>query len=224
MIVNEQVAQCSDEWFSLRRGRPTASRFADIITAKTGVLSASHRAYMNELIAQCFFPEWEDFTGNWMTDRGIELEPEAREAFEDHTGLCAQVVGFCTRDDGIVGCSPDGLIYGNGTGKEWIAGLEIKCPAPKKHVAWVAEGVLPDEHKQQVHGSMAVTGLDAWHFFSYCPGVQPLHLVVMRDAYTEKVSAALDEFLELYAAHRQRVIPLLKMENANDVRSEMRDE
>ena len=110
MIIHEKVIQGSDAWFALRRGRPTASRFKDIITAQKGDLSKSSPAYIAELIGECFVPDWIDFAGNKFTDRGTELEPVARKAFEEHTGDKTTEVGFVTRADEVVGCSPDGLV------------------------------------------------------------------------------------------------------------------
>jgi len=139
----------------------------------------------------------------------LEFEPEAREAFIKHTGLSVVEVGFVTRDDTIVGCSPDFLIVdaqGN-----YIAGGEMKCPIPATHVGYVLDGKLPDDYKQQVHGGMAVTGLNQWHFWSYFPGMQPFHLVVHRDEYTEKLSRSLDEFVILYQQAREKVIPKLRL-------------
>lgn len=210
MIVHPHVLQGSDEWMAMRRGRPTASRFKDIITAAKGELSKSATEYMHELIGECFVPEWVDFAGNKFTDRGTELEPEAREAYEMMMQTTVVQVGFCTRDDGVVGCSPDGLIPG-GTTSEWFKGLEIKCLSPKKHIACIANGTLPDEYKQQVHGSMAVTGLDSWDFFSYFPGLQPFLITVRRDDYTDKLSAALDTFLIEYAKLRAAIIPKIQL-------------
>jgi hypothetical protein len=210
MIIHEKVIQGSDAWFALRRGRPTASRFKDIITAAKGDLSKSAPAYIAELIGECFVPDWIDFAGNKFTDRGTELEPVARKAFDDYTNYKTTEVGFVTRADGVVGCSPDGLITGPSGG--YMSGVEIKCPSPKVHVCWIMAGGLPDEHKQQVHGSMAVTGLNSWHFFSYFPGLQPFHTIVHRDAYTAKLSASLDDFLIQYAAARSAVIPKLSLQ------------
>ncbi len=208
MIVHPHVLQGSDEWHAMRRGRPTASRFKDIITAAKGDLSKSAKSYIAELIGETFVPSWIDFAGNKFTDRGTELEPSARKAFIEATGMPVKEVGFCTRNDGVVGCSPDGLIE---EGADYVAGVEIKCPSPKVHVGWMMDGTLPDDHKQQVHGSMAVTGLTEWHFWSYFPGLQPFHLIVRRDDYTEKLSASLDQFLIDYAAAREAVIPKLKL-------------
>lgn len=210
MIVHPHVLQGSDEWHAMRRGRPTASRFKDIITAQKGDLSKSATAYIAELIGECFVPDWIDFAGNKFTDRGTELEPMARKSFSEYFGgIPVEEVGFCTRKDGYVGCSPDGLM--RGPDGEYLWGVEIKCPSPKVHVGWIMAGGLPDDHKQQVHGSMAVTGLDAWHFFSWFPGLQPFHVIVKRDEYTAKLSASLDQFLIDYAAAREAVIPKLKL-------------
>lgn len=206
MIIHPHTEQGSEAWFEARKGRPTASRFSDFITPARCDLSKGATNFALELISECFFPQHAAFFGTPWTERGVDIEPEARVAFTELTGLNVQQVGFVTRDDGVVGCSPDGLIFKDAAINE---GLELKCPAPKTHVRYVFEGVLPDEYKLQVHGSMAVTGLDSWHFFSYAPGVQPFHLVVHRDAYTEKLSATLDEFLLLYADLREKMIPRL---------------
>lgn len=214
MIVNEQMLQGSDEWFRIRQARPTASEFVRIVTPKTGAPSSQRTEYMRELYAESFIPDencvensWaytgKKWIGNRFTDHGNEFEPEAREAFAQRTGLNVFEVGFVTRDDGIVGCSPDGLI--KGPDGIWVAGLEIKCKCLKNHIEVLETGDLPAEHKPQVHGSLAVTGLPEWHFWSYFPGTIPAHVVVTPDDYTEKVSEALDAFLMDYSEYFKRM-------------------
>jgi len=211
MIIHPHTEQGSEAWFEARKGRPTASRFSDFITPAKCDLSKKATDFALELVAECFFPHHAAFFGTPWTDRGVDLEAEARRAFEEHQGWAVEQVGFVTRDDGVVGCSPDGLIRGVDGTFETGEGVEIKCPAPKTHVRYVYEGVLPEEYRLQVHGSMAVTGLNQWHFFSYAPGVQPLHVIVRRDEYTEKLSRTLDEFLILYASLREKMIPKLML-------------
>lgn len=103
MIDKEKVIQDSEEWFELRLGRPTASRFSGILTPKRGYLSASRWKDMDELIAETFTRPKDmvlsDFEGNKHTDRGTELEPEAREAFCELTNLDVRQVGFVTRGE-----------------------------------------------------------------------------------------------------------------------------
>ena len=203
--------QGSEDWENIRRGRPTASRFADIVTAAKGELSKSASGYIHELIAESFVTDQASaFTGTSWMDRGRELEPEARIAFGSHTGLDVTECGFITRDDLVVGCSPDGLIL-DPVSLDPLAGLEMKCPAPKKHVEIVAAGVLPLDYRQQVHGGMVVTGLNEWHFWSYCPGMRPFHIITCRDEYTARLEVAIDQFLIDYAAAREALIPKLKL-------------
>lgn len=214
MKIFPHVLQQSEEWFAMRRGRPTASRFGDIITPAKGEYSKSAEKYMHELIAECFITDVPDFAGTKWTDRGTELEPEARKAFMEHTGLKVEQVGFVTRDDGVVGFSPDGLIVGE---LAYEAHLEMKCPLPKQHVAnvmAVQAGKIPDDYKAQIHGGLVVTGFPRAHFWSYCPGMAPAHLIVERDEFTGKLEACLNRFILEYAAARTAIIPKLKVSKA----------
>lgn len=208
MKIHTDLIQGTPEWLAIRKGRPTASRFRDFVTTAKGDLSKSARGYICELIGESFCPEFEYFSGNTFTERGKALEPEAREAFEVETGLKVEPVGFVIADDGIAGCSPDGLIRGDSG--DYIAGLEIKCPTPKTHVEYVLDGVLPDDYKQQVHGSMVVTGIRTWHFWSYFPGMRHLHVIVQWDDYTDKLAKTLAAFLVEYKAARDIAVPRLK--------------
>lgn len=207
MTIYPEIEQGSSEWVAIRKGRPTASRFDEIITP-SGVISKSSSGYIRELIGECFCPDFETWKGNLYTDRGTELEPEAREEFAKHTGMALKQVGFIISVDGTAGCSPDSLVMEGG---KPVAGLEIKCPAPKAHVGYVMEGALPATYTPQVHASMAITGLNTWHFFSYFPGLKPLHVIVRRDAYTAKVEDALRDFVAKYKAAMEEAVPKLKI-------------
>lgn len=207
MTIYRDITQGTPEWLAIRKGRPTASRFDEIITP-TGLPSKSAAAYIRELIGECFCPDFQTWGGNAATDRGQELEPSAREAFVNKTGLTLEQVGFVIGNDGASGCSPDSLVIVDGV---HVAGVEIKCPAPKAHVNYVLDGVLPAIYTPQVHGSMAVTGLSEWHFFSYFPGMKPLHVIVHRDEYTAKVEAALRDFVAKYKQAMAEAVPKLKL-------------
>lgn len=191
--------QNSPEWYAVRRGIPSASRFHQIATPAKGILAAAHTTLICELIAETLTdePVQEPLT-NYAIRRGNELEPEARRWLEFEADLDVQKVGFCTTDDGGLGCSPDGLIGDDG-------GLELKCPLPKTHVGYLLAGTLPDEYKPQVHGSLIVTGRSYWRFVSYCPGLPALNIVVEPDAYTQTLRDTLAEFLARYADARDRI-------------------
>lgn len=210
MIIHPHMIQGSDEWFKARKGRITASN-ADRILTPTGKDSSQWDSYAIELVAECIRPdELPAFIGNVHTDRGNELEAEARALFSQVMDLAVTEVGFITRDDGIVGCSPDGLIYQDG---EPIAGVEIKCPLAKNHLSYLVEGEIPKAYMPQVHFSMAVTGLP-WYFLSYCPGMAPHIALAKPDAYTAKMKDAVDRFLIYYAERRRQLLKLAGKEAA----------
>jgi hypothetical protein len=205
MKVWSEMEQRTEAWFRARAGRPTASNFERLITP-TGKDSSQWDDYALELCAQCIRPDEIAWEGNAHTDRGNELEPEARGEFERIMNLVVTEVGFVTRDDEVIGCSPDGLVYQGSTVGKPIAGLELKCPLSKYHARYLIDGVLPAKYRPQVHGSMAVTGLRHWYFMSYCPGLAPFITRVEWDDYTDKVSDVLDRFLVYYAARRREVM------------------
>lgn len=206
MFKTWDYEQQSEQWFRVRKGRVTASN-ADRILTPTGKDSSQWQAYALELIAECLRPdEMPDFIGNSHTDRGNELEPMARAKFMHHMGLDVREVGFVTRPDEVVGCSPDGMIYNGNTP---VAGLELKCPMAKHHASYLVDGGVPAKYLPQVHFSMAVTGLP-WYFMSFCPGLR-LHLVrVEPDHYTRKMADAIDRFVTFYGAYRAKMLPILR--------------
>lgn len=133
--------------------------------------------------------------------RGTELEPDAVAAFESATGLKVEPVGFCRSNLGRFGCSPDGLIVGQN------AGFEGKVPVPATHIQYRRAGVLPEKYLFQVHGSMAVTGAQAWWFQSYNEKLANFRFLVERNAFTEELKAGLVAFssdLEKALAEEER--------------------
>lgn len=183
--------QYSPEWWAIRRGLPTASEAHRIVTPAKGELSKSADAFAYELLAQPYDPQYGVMDG-YVSDamkNGSLMEPEARACYEFQRNAKVHQVGFCTTDDGRAGCSPDALIGNDG-------GLECKSPAPKTHIEYLMNGGLPVEYKPQVHWSMIVTGRNWWDFMSYTRGLPSLIVRVEADEYTEKVRAAMLDFLD----------------------------
>lgn len=217
MIVRKNLEQGSEEWFRARLGCATASAASKIITS-TGKLSASRVGYAREIALECEIAS-QGFKGNDATEHGNYWEPYARAHFERVQNVKVQEVGFVTREDRIIGCSPDGLIAdedGN-----WVAGLEIKCPFnASKHIDYLLDGGVPTAYKAQVHWSMAITGLP-WYFMSFLPNperdensperppFQQLIVKVEPDEFTEKVAMAQDQFLPVFREEYGKVIKAL---------------
>ena len=131
----------------------------------------------------------------WAVWNGLKLEEEAVSSFSLDTDMQIESVGFCEHPSGLVGCSPDGLIPSEGSG------IENKCPIPSTHVRYLRAGVLPEDYKDQVHFSMAVTGAASWWFQSYCVDLPPLRVRVEWDSYTDLMLEGIRRFaVDLSAA------------------------
>lgn len=185
-LITLDCEQGSEEWLAARLGIPTATGFENIVTA-TGKKSASYIKYMAELIEESILGGGDTFKSGFM-ERGNQLEPQARAAYEFLTGNdVIQVGGVYLNEDREVMVSPDGLI------PSLKKGLEIKCPKMSTHIQYIINGGVPSEYVIQVQANLWVTGYKTWDFVSYCPEYQkqPFYLfTVERD---EKLMAAFDK-------------------------------
>lgn len=172
MIIHT-FPQGSEQWEQIRKGKATASRFGDIVTAKQLKLSKSAISYAAEIVAERLGVESTEFMPTYWMQYGIEAEEYAVAEFEQTTGLQVEKVGFCELTDWC-GCSPDGLIGDD-------AVLEVKCPKAETLIKYHNAGTLPDEYLMQVQGELWVTGRSTCHFYAWHPQLQPFHLIVERD-------------------------------------------
>lgn len=180
MIV-ETFDQYSDEWWAARVGRPSASCFDKLITPTTMKPSKQAEKYLYTLAGERLAGVKEQTYQNAAMERGMQMEEEARNAFELIMDMEVNQVGIVYPDEQKqYSCSPDGLME--------KAGLEIKCPLISTHVSYLLAGKLPVDYIPQVQGSMLISGLAHWFFCSYYPGLPPLILKVARD---DKFCAAL---------------------------------
>lgn len=193
------VEQGSFEWLEARAGIPTASEF-DALVSPTGKIRTGQtpRSYLARKVAEWWLggplPEF----GSVAMDYGKVLEEEARPAYALHANVDVRQVGLILSDDGRVGCSPDGLIGDD-------SGVEIKCPSPQTHTAYLLAGELPDDYVLQVQGSMYVTGFQRWTFVSYCRRFPLFVLSVERDPGIQDVlENALAGFFELFDDAKER--------------------
>jgi hypothetical protein len=203
------VQQGTPEWLELRLGIPTASEFDSIIspTWKTRTGDGPNTYLCRKIVEKVCGHIDENHGSGFAMEQGSILEHEAVPWFEFEYGVKIQRVGFCTTDDGRVGCSPDGLIGQDG-------GIEIKCPLPHTHLKYLMAGVLPPDYAAQVHGSMFVTGRSWWHFVSCHRKFPALVLKVERD---EKIQAAIGAALtEFNAAFDKQMAKLKKIGGVDD--------
>ncbi len=200
-LITLNCEQGSEQWHKARMGIPTASQFKRIITT-AGKPSSQATDYLAELIAEHITGERKEITVTEDMQRGIDLEPVARSAYEFETDNEVIEVGgvFLDESKTIMG-SPDGLIKGQ------KKGLEIKCPQIKTHIKYCLGGVLPTEYKLQVMGNLWVTGYDTWDFVSYCPEYTPQPLLLITVKRDETLIKAMDNQIRAFSttleAHKQ---------------------
>ena len=187
-LITLDCEQGSEEWLAARLDIPTATGFENIVTA-TGKKSASYIKYMAELIEESILGGGDTFKSGFM-ERGNQLEPQARAAYEFLTGNdVIQVGGVYLNEDREVMVSPDGLI------PSLKKGLEIKCPKMSTHIRYLLEGGVPAEYVIQVQANLWVTGYETWDFVSYCPEYQKQTLYLFTAARDEKLMKAFDEHI-----------------------------
>ena len=184
-MIALDLEQGTPEWLQARLGIPTASQFYRLITPKTGKPSAQSADYLCELLAEWMLGHPLDMEENdWMA-RGRELEPSAIEFYQLQRDVDVERCGFALLDDRSAGCSPDGLVGLDG-------GLEIKCPSPAKHVAYLLGQESMDKYTPQIQGCLWITGRAWWDRLSFHPELPPHLTRIERD---EKFIATLSQIV-----------------------------
>lgn len=190
------VEQGSPEWKLARAMCVTASNIADVLSRDRSGNGegAMRRNYKARLVCETLTgqPQEDGFQSKAMTE-GIENEPFARAAYEVHRDVMVDRVGLVVhpRIPRFRG-SPDGLIAPDGS-------MQIKCPYPATHIAWLEAGVVPVEHQPQMLAELAVTELAWADFVSYCPALpQNLQLFVVRFMRDEKRIAEIEAEVKVF--------------------------
>jgi putative phage-type endonuclease len=177
-MIFHDIQQNTEEWEALRLGKFTASTFADLFATKS---TAKYRNAIRKVVFERLTGESpESFKSDWM-DRGHELEPFAREAYENYSFDTIQNGGFFEMNE-WTGASPDGLIGEDGQ-------IEIKCPAYSTFIDYLINQKLPSEYLYQVQGQLFVTGRKWCDFVAYHP---KLPLVVVRVLPDPEVIASIE--------------------------------
>jgi hypothetical protein len=157
--------QGTEAWKLARAGKATGSRAADIrATLKSGGEAACRRDYKTQLVVERLTnaPAEDGYVSKEM-QRGIEMEPFARMAYEAQTGRIVREAGFVYLPDVPAGCSVDGFIDEGGR----LGILECKCPKTATHVTYLLNDRVPPEYIDQITHNLWITGAAFADFVSY---------------------------------------------------------
>lgn len=201
MIIHK-IEQYSEEWWTLRKGRFTASMANKLLTP-AGRPSKQYQGEIGRIIAEKY--DWQEPAPRvetyWM-QRGLDVESEARHWLEFELDVDIEEVGMVTDGD-LFGASPDGLVRDTSIKKE--IPVEIKCPMPSTHIGYLLDGKVPDAYVAQVHFQMAMMRAPYAYFMSYCPEVEPLFLKVGWSEYTDKMVEQMDNYINQFRSAHKRI-------------------
>jgi len=190
--------QGTPEWLNSRLGCPSGSGFDKLITA-TGKPSTQAEGYVNQLIAELLTGETTYVKKTEWMERGNELEPRARDYYELATGNTVVETGFCKHDKLECGVSPDGIVGDHGL-------IEIKCPSPSVHVAYLRGGVVPTKYRQQTQGQMWIMEAEWLDFVAYHPSMPVLIVRSYRDEmYIDLLAAEVEKACETIETQYQKL-------------------
>lgn len=180
-IYRYDIEQNTDEWFEEKFGKFSASQANNLLMDKN---LKGYKGLINKIaeeritLERC---ENDSFKGNWATDRGHELEGQARTDFEIRTLQVVKLVGVVVLDDWTC-CSPDGVINDDKL-------HQIKCPifsTQKEYLTLLKMGKSPVSlaYYRQLQFELFVTGRKQNILTCYHPKIKTFDYPVNRDEVT----------------------------------------
>lgn len=189
------MEQRTEEWFSARLGKVTASRVADVVAKTKSGYSASRANYMAQLVVERMTNKQAESYSNAAMEWGTEQEPLARAAYEAEVDVLVEEVGMIDHPTvEMSGASPDGLVGDDGL-------VEIKCPTTTTHIDTLMGEQAPKKYYDQMQWQMACTGRKWCDFVSFDPRMpEGLQLFVKRverdDEYIAMLESEVATFLQ----------------------------
>jgi putative phage-type endonuclease len=149
--------QRSVEWHQARLGHATGSRASDILAGKD---TQARKGYITQLVTERLTGQSQDFYTNSDMQRGIDVEPVARAAYQASHELVDEV-GFIKHPTILwFGASPDGLVGSDGL-------VEIKCPRSTTHLEYIQAKKPPAKYVPQMLAQLSCTGRKWVDFVSF---------------------------------------------------------
>jgi len=199
------MEQQSNEWFTARLGKVTASRVADVIAkTKTGY-STSRDNYMAQLICERLTGQKGESFTNAAMEWGTQTEPLARSAYENARNLLVKEVGFINHPRiEMSGASPDGLVGDDGL-------VEIKCPNTATHIDTLLSGKVPTKYITQMQWQMLCCQRKWCDFVSFDNRLpEHLQLFVQEVEFDSEYCAMLEKEVTQFLAELDSKVAKLK--------------
>lgn len=220
IIISEQRTA---EWYSMRKGKITASEVYNIMgkgRGKDSTFSQSGISYLKKKVSECFMPTSAFIQYHERTSRetaalrwGTEHEDIARRIYESKLGYEVTEVGFIPLAgfENFAGGSPDGWLRNEG------GIIEIKCPftieSHVRHFMYKSPDELLAEEPQyywQCVMNMLVSDTDFCDFISYSPDISvSKQMKVLRVHRDEERITALEDKIKLAVEFMKEQVRLI---------------
>lgn len=190
------VEQLSEDWYALRRGIPTASKFSSILAEGEGKMRTK---YLCQLAGEIISGETAETFRNEAMERGRIMEDAARAYYQRAHLADVERIGFVRRTvrkhfhDYIIGASPDAKV-----GKR--KGLEIKTMRPELLFELKRNGAAgpPPQFRAQCQGTMWAADWDELDLLLFYDGrKKPMALsftMVRDDAFIGRLAQEVERF------------------------------
>jgi len=204
VIIIDQIEQGTPEWHSLRLGKITASRMADVLSKGRGSSpSKTSETYMMELLAEKLTGEAKPFFENDAMKWGTETEPQARAMYELKSGYDVKEVAFIEHNE-FIGVSPDGLVTAVGM-------LEIKCPTTITQIKRALTDDYSKDYYTQIQCQLWVAEREWCDFVSFDPRLDVnagylLQRVARNDEFIKGMETKSNDFIERMNEFYERLI------------------
>lgn len=164
-IIN--CEQRTDEWFKCRELKMTASNAKTIIANAKGL-----DTYCKDLVTEYVSEAREETYTNEAMQRGILLEPIARQKANEIFGKEYKEIGLCEFNNRIA-ASPDGVIFDDKGNITEI--IEIKCPSNNRFMEQFMTDTPFEEYIAQIQMQLYVTGAKQCLYFVYNENIKPYY-------------------------------------------------
>jgi len=172
IVIN--CSQGSREWLNARAGAITASEVSTALSVmkrksdgrEIGDPTAASDRYATDTAFERISGEpYGEPPKSWILERGHELEPQARMAYEIRTGNLAGESGLILTDDRKFGYSSDGIV-----GDDRL--IEIKCPIDSVKIRYIRATHDLSEYQHQIQTGLWITGRKWRDFIMYAPALK----------------------------------------------------
>jgi hypothetical protein len=200
MEIIRGIEQGSEEWFNLRLGKVTGSKFKAVLTrgTKGAEYGATFETYARELAEQIYTGELQTSYKSEAMQRGNDKEPDAANRYVIETGNSVEeITGFSVNSNVFI--SPDRLVSDRG-------GLEIKNPNTSTHLAYIKANIVPKEYKPQITGCIWGGERDWWDFMSYDDRLKHGQVFLIRSYRDDKEIKELISRIDLLVSVRDDMV------------------